>query len=294
MVASCATWLGAAVGRKDRDARSSLRSCFSSAVRHGYAAQPLSKPQESYAPYWTSEPGWTTELELKNNLLKAPLTVTPVLRLASGKEIALDPVTIPSNTSLSVWVNEGLLAHASDLLSQPGSYGSVVFRYTSPSAGNLYANVLLSIHGEPISFPMLAHAHWDNLQRKQPGSLEGIWWQPRANLNDVLVFTNNSDAKIVGTLTVSDASGKQSKQSLTLGPRQTRRLSTSDLISKAGLSGNYGGVSFALQSPTDAVNAVHFLYDEVSKFSTSLDLSNRYPQMSLRERAGPDAIHWTM
>lgn len=122
-----------------------------------YAAQPVSKRQESYAPYWTSEPGWTTELQLKNNLLKAPLTVTPVLRLASGKEIVLDPTIIPPNTSVSVWLNQRLLAHGSELLSQPGSDGSVVFRYT-PSTGNLYATGLLSINGAPISFPVLACA----------------------------------------------------------------------------------------------------------------------------------------
>lgn len=100
-----------------------------------YAAQPVSKPHESYAPYWTSEPGWITELQLKNNLPSAPLTVTPVLRLASGREIVFDSTTIPPNTSVSVWVNKGLLDHAPDLFGQPGSYGSVVFRYTSPGAG---------------------------------------------------------------------------------------------------------------------------------------------------------------
>jgi len=45
---------------------------------------------EQHAPYWSSEPGWDTELQLKNNLAAASLTVTPVLRLASGQEIALD------------------------------------------------------------------------------------------------------------------------------------------------------------------------------------------------------------
>ena len=72
------------------------------------------------------------------------------------------------------------------------------------------------------------------------------------------------------------------------------RFSTSDLISKAGLSGSYGGISFVPQSPSDGIDAVHFLYDEVSKFSAALDLSSRYPQMSLQERAGPDAKRWTM
>ena len=224
---------------------------------------------------------------------RASLTVTPVLRLASGKEIALDPTTIPPNASVSVWVNEGLLAHASDLLSQPGSYGSVVFRYTSPSAGNLYANVILSIHGEPISFPIVARPSW-SIPGRTPSSLEGIWWQPRANLNDVLVISNNSDAKISGTLILSDASGKQWTQNTPLGPRQTLRFSTGEFISKAGLGGSYGGISFVPQSPSDGIDAVHFLYDEVSKFSAALELSSRYPQMSLQERAGPEAKHWTM
>jgi hypothetical protein len=46
-----------------------------------------------------------------------PLTVTPVLRLSSGKEIPLDPVTIPSNASVSVWVHEGLLSHPAGVAS---------------------------------------------------------------------------------------------------------------------------------------------------------------------------------
>lgn len=257
-----------------------------------YAAQPVAKVQESYAPYWTSEPGWTTELQLKNNLTSTPLTVTPVLRLASGREIPLDPTTIPPNTSVSVWVNEGLLAHASDLLMQPGSYGSVVFRYTSANALNLYANVVLSIHGEPISFPILAHPEW-RARTNKSGSLEGIWWQPHTDLNDIFAIGNHSDAKVSGKLSLFDATGKQWSQTLTLDPHQTQRLSTSDLVQKAGLSGTYGGISF-VSSSTSAIDVVHFIYNEVSKFSASLDLFNRDPNATLRERAGQDAKHWTM
>lgn len=63
-----------------------------------WAATPA--PQEVFAPYWTSEPGCETELQLKNNLTAGPLTVTPVLRLSSGQEIPLDPVTIAPNGSV--------------------------------------------------------------------------------------------------------------------------------------------------------------------------------------------------
>lgn len=119
--------------------------------------KPSSKPQEVFAPYWVSEPGWDTEFEMKNNLTSVPLTVTPILRLASGDEIPLDPVTISPNAAVSVWANKGLLQHSPNLLSQSGSYGSVVFRFNSLDAMNLHATVRLTIHGaSPLHF-LLPH-----------------------------------------------------------------------------------------------------------------------------------------
>lgn len=259
-----------------------------------YAAQPVSKPQESYAPYWTSEPGWITELQLKNNLPTAPLTVTPVLRLASGRQIVFDPTTIPPNTSVSVLVNQGLLDHASDLFGQPGSYGSVVFRYTSPNAANLYAAVLLSIHGEPISFPIRARPESELANATVGNSLEGIWWQPGSAVNDVLVIGNHSDAKVSGTLGLFDASGKSWRQTLSLGPHESQRMATSDLVKKAGLTGAYGGISFVTEKPISAIDVAHFVYDEVSKFSASEELTHRDPNATLMLRAGPEAKHWTI
>src|ERR1700722_18630303 len=77
-----------------------------------HAQKPSAKSQEVFAPYWTSEPGWETELQLKNNLSSGSLTAMPVLRLASGEEIALEPVTIASNASASVEINQALLKHS--------------------------------------------------------------------------------------------------------------------------------------------------------------------------------------
>ena len=45
-----------------------------------YAAQPISESHELYIPYWTSEAGWGTEFQLKNNLSSQPLAVTQRIR----------------------------------------------------------------------------------------------------------------------------------------------------------------------------------------------------------------------
>jgi hypothetical protein len=75
---------------------------------------PLPAPadQEQIVPYWTTETGWMSELQLRNNQLGHDLTVTPVLRLAAGGPHAdsacgalafsifpLQPQELPSNPS---------------------------------------------------------------------------------------------------------------------------------------------------------------------------------------------------
>jgi hypothetical protein len=261
------------------------------------AQRTIPKAREIFAPYWTSEPGWDTELELKNNLTSGPLTVTPILRLTSGQEIPLSPVTIPSNASVSVWTNEGLLEHSPNLLNQPGSYGSVVFRFNSPASMGLHATVVPSIHGEPIAFSIPAYPTLravTKLNAQGTRSLEGIWWQPRPGLNDILVISNTSDRQVAGTLSLFDASGKHWSEALTLGSRQTERMAMSDILQKSTLSGNYGGISFESSNSIDVIEAVHFAYDESGKSSILFEIFRRDPNATLVGRASPDAKQWTL
>ena len=250
---------------------------------------PQAKLQEVLAPYWSSEPGWDTELQLKNNLAAAPLTVTPVLRLASGEEIPLDPVTIASNASVSVWVNEGLLKHAPSVLNQPGSFGSVVFRFTSLHAMNLYATAVPSIQGQPIAFAVRARPAAPGIN----SSLEGIWWQPRSALKDLLIVSNSSGKKVNTTLWLLDAGGRGWSEPLSFAPHQTQRFSVGDLLLAAGLKGNYGGIRLEAPGEASALTALHFMYDETSQFSTTLEMLNRDPNATARQRTGKESNEWT-
>ena len=215
------------------------------AVTLAHAAKPTAKPQESFAPYWTAEPGWDTELQLRNNLVAGSLTVTPVLRLVDGKEILLDPVTISSNSSASIPVSQALLSKAPNLLIQPGTFGSVVFRYTALHARNLAAFAAVHMHGQPIGY------HVDAFPVSHgaiAGSMEGIWWQPRPIVKDVMVISNSSDKQISGVLSFSDPSGKQWHDQWSLTPHATQRIDVADLVRKAGMTGTYGGITFGSAS----------------------------------------------
>src|SRR6266436_1380899 len=42
---------------------------------------------ELVVPFWTLEPGWGTQLEVRNNLAHGVFEVTPVLRMSGGSEV---------------------------------------------------------------------------------------------------------------------------------------------------------------------------------------------------------------
>jgi len=95
----------------------------------GWLSHLNSKPsqlQEQFATYWTAEPGWHTDLQLRNNMANQTLTVTPVIRSADGSEISLPTVTLQPNEVESLDLNGLLTAHAPQLI---GAYGSLVLRY---------------------------------------------------------------------------------------------------------------------------------------------------------------------
>jgi hypothetical protein len=127
--------------------------------------------REVSSAYWTLEPGWSTTLEMRNNLTSHELTITPVLRRSTGEEIALSPVTVAPQHIVDVdlrspgEVNPGILDHS-------GSFGSVVFRFDGLNSGNLFPATIIRREGRPIDF------HFDADQagpHYSTGGIDGMW-----------------------------------------------------------------------------------------------------------------------
>jgi hypothetical protein len=106
--------------------------------------------QEQFIAYWTTETGWTSELQLRNNAVAQDLTVTPVLRLPDGAETSLAPVTIKPQEVKSIDLASAISAATAPQL--VGTYGSVVLRYRSASSGALYAAEMIRAMGHAIAF----------------------------------------------------------------------------------------------------------------------------------------------
>src|SRR5229473_6750731 len=248
---------------------------------------PAPADQEQIVPYWTTETGWKSELQLRNNQAVQDLTVTPVLRTAYGAETTLAPVTIKPQEVKSIDLDAAIGATAPQLV---GTYGSLVLRYRSPGSRSLYASVMVRNIGHPFVFHIDATVETQD----QAGSREGIWWLPKDTTSNYLILTNQGKYTLSLDLSLYDASSKQARQKVLLGPAETTRYSIRKLILASGLTGSYGGIKIATSAHAGSLDSLHFLFDETAGFSAILKMFDYNPNAKLEERDYARTAAWTL
>lgn len=236
-----------------------------------------SVPQEVFAPFWTVQPGWHTELMIRNNT-SGEMTILPVLRSRMGAETNLERVSIPPNASQSVSVADALTRVAPSIHADADAYGSVVFRYNSVSAGHIYASVVVGRVGSPVMF------HFD-AARSVPdftsGSYQSIWWRPTKEDTATLVLANLADRDIHGNISLLDAKGRNATHPFAIGPRQTQQISLTELLSKDGFEGEFGGVAIEPQDRPGYLQVLQFNLNETTGLGALLKV---FPKSVLTEK----------
>ncbi len=244
--------------------------------------------QEQVLSYWTTETGWTSELQLRNNSLQS-LTVTPVLRLADGTETPLASVTIKPEEAQAIDLDQAIAAAgASQLI---GTYGSVALRFVSPSSSSLYAAMVIRRPRHPTVFHVDAMG---NSQAMEAGGSEGIWWLPTSATNGYFVMTNLGANAIPVSFSIYDASGRQNGQTLSLAAHQTLRFSIRALAQAAGFTATYGGINVAATSHAGSLDTLAFLYDDSAGFGAILKMFDYDPNAKLAERDYAHTGQWTL
>jgi hypothetical protein len=268
------------------------QAVFAQSGQQGPSQQQLAKPpqpvdQEQFVSYWTTESGWSTELQLRNNIESSDLTVVPALRTAAGVETALPSVTIKPGEVVSLDLYDALMKAAPSLA---GAWGSVVLRYTAVVHHSLYAAAMVRAVGRPIAYHLDGHGRGSTYE---VGSREGIWWLPWASVTDYLILTNSGDQVLEPNLVLYDSSGKAWQQKLSLSAYETRRLSIRSLLLQAGLSGAYGGIKLDMVKGARFLDSTHLLFEESGGFSAIMKMFRHDPSTTLSSRTFGGVQDWT-
>jgi len=244
--------------------------------------------QQQFISYWTTETGWRTELQLRNNQVGHILTVTPVLRAADGSETSLFPILVQPRELKTIDLETAIGTLAPQLI---GTYGSLALRYRAPNQINLYAVAMIMGVGHSLAF------HIDSTgedQTESAGSREGIWWLPDSTVKDYLVLTNQGQNPLQANLSVFDAGGNSSTQPITLAPRAMSRLSIREIIKVAGLTGSYGGIKVAASAHAGSLDTLHIVFDPAGGFSAVMKMFFHDPRAQLAERDYSGSGVWTV
>jgi len=228
-------------------------------------------PKEVTAAYWTLEPGWSTELEMRNNLLHRELTITPVLRMGAGKEIALPPVTVAPQHIVSIDLrSSGQLDPG--ILDRSDSFGSVAFRFDGLSPANLFAATIVRREGHPISF----HFDADDMAPNYPSDgIEGMWWLPAPTSTDYLILSNPSKKTVKGSLMLSSPTASSRPLGLSIQPGETKRIDLWEVLGTLG-NGVMGGLRLSLPGK-ESLSATQIVFDEIAGLTAMMKLFDREP-----------------
>jgi hypothetical protein len=251
------------------------------------APLPLATDQEQFVSYWTTEPGWSTELQLRNNLESHELTVVPAVRTAAGVETALPAVSIKPGDVVSLDLYNTLTTVAPQLA---GSWGSLVLRYHTIAHRALYAAAMVHADGRPIAFHLDANGRGS---KYETGSREGIWWLPWELATGYLILTNSGEQVLQPTLTLYDSGGRAWQQTLSLSARQTQRLSIRSLLQQAGLHGSYGGIKIDMVKGARFLDSTHLVFEESGAFSAIMKMFRHDPSTTLSSRSFGGVREWT-
>ncbi len=231
-------------------------------------------PQEQMLPYWSADPGWHTEIMLRNNLASAPLTVSPVLRLFDGTEIPLTAITVPAATVGTIDLHEALMNAHPEVMGSSNPYGSMVLRYSSAFNSNLYASVMVHDDGHPILYHLDGTTIAPEFKR---GYLEGIWWLPKVTTQGYFVLANLSSQQQAGHLVLYRPNGQPWREDITLAPRETQRFPLRNLIAQSGFPDTYGGIAFETDRSAGFVSSSLLLFDEPSGFAATMKMFDHNP-----------------
>lgn len=247
-------------------------------------------PQEQFIPYWTSDAGWHSDVMLRNNLASEPLSVTPIVRTAEGREIPLAPVSIRAGEVLDLDLHELLMLSHPEVMQTSQPFGSVRLKYSSPSEANLYASVMIHDNGHPLIYHLDGTTIANEFKR---GSREGIWWLPNETADGHLILSNLSTESQSGTLMLHDDLGRSWQEHITLPARTTDRLQLRQLVIRSQLTGSFGGISFIADRCAGCLDSALILFDEQAGFSATMKMFDHNPSAELASRDFAGSGRWT-
>lgn len=192
--------------------------------------------------FWRTDHTFEATMHIKNELLDAPLSVTPILFMADGTEFDLTPTTVGASQVSDVDINAALASAPPDVRSHVSDFGSASLRFE-----HKWTPVSGMIEDVDKLRSLVYQAPLQHVMGSDPGhqTVEGLWWKHDAGVGGFIGLSNATTSQLNVFVQVSDSNGSGGPQhKFSLAPRQTQLVQLSDLDATEK-GDNLGGVTIS-------------------------------------------------
>lgn len=235
-------------------------------------------PQGSDGGFWRTDHGFVSTLMLKNMLVIAPITATPVLYMSDGTEYDLPPVNLDAAGVAVLNINEAMQYAPSNIQPHISTYGSAGIRFKWLWAGAVAAAVRT---GDDVrSLVYQSHLSADIVKVNDPAAvqspqtLEGMWWKQDENTRCFITLTNTSKINIKATVQVFDSGATDIvNRAVVVPPHNTQFMDVTSLWGQLPYGTDQGGLRVSYTAARDALVVEGGLEDDVTGYSHVLRIA---------------------
>jgi hypothetical protein len=218
-----------------------------------------------YIPYYSIKGNWQSELTL-NNAAILPLTVSVTLYSLNGEALPLPDISIPSNDSAIVRIDEALagLQEAIGRFSE----GSLEVRFASTDPMALGPQLTIMNPQRRVSFDL------EPPMGLLTSKLDGLWWLLNDKTDGKVMLCNTTSHPIESTLEIEWKKSVLPGPSIKLSAHQTMIIDVRQLLKNNGIATKgieQGGLSISHSGEPGALVAFGVIEDNDSRFASSLN-----------------------
>jgi hypothetical protein len=231
---------------------------------------------------WRTDGDFVSTIRIKNALVNAPLDVQPVLYMSDGTPYPLPSVTVPSGGVATVNVNEAVAQASASIAGHVSKFGSAALVYQYPTAGHLFASILLLDIPHSLTFVYPLSPAMEHGPSSSSNTLEGVWWKHDLGITGFLGLSNVTAHEVRGSVQLIGPHGElEPDRPFDVSEHSTTIIDLNKLgVSFSGAHASAGGIRVQYDGIPGSIQEAGGLMNETEGYSAKILFWSHNPSSS--------------
>lgn len=223
-----------------------------------------------YASYWSTERGFNSTLEMKNNRIKETLIARVSIYFTNGEEHTLESLSIAPRQTLMIDIDSVIASLPASRRKRIPREGTVEVEYEGPNATSLMGSVSVTNPAQGIAWSFFLYPAY---QATSIAPLQGLFWFPNRKTEGMVLLHNISGSGMTVHPRVEVSGASYLLPDVTLRGEELVKLDLRKALRHLDPDRPAaGGIELTYEGEPDSLRAHGLLFDGQG-FSTQVDFN---------------------